>query len=53
MEILVSTIAKLMKNNMEIGKNIEIQWEEGKKTSEATNYFILSFHKHAGHKGQL
>ena len=30
MEILVSTMAKLMKNNMEIGKNIETQWEEKK-----------------------
>ena len=30
MEILVSTTAKLMKNNMEIGKNIETQWEEKK-----------------------
>lgn len=30
MEILVSTTARLMKNNMEIGKNIETQWEEKK-----------------------
>ena len=30
MEILVSTTAKLMKNNMEIGKKIETQREEKK-----------------------
>ena len=41
MEILVSTIAKLMKNNMEIGKNIEIQWEEGKKLQRQQ---IISFY---------
>lgn len=31
METLVSTMAKLMKNNMEIGKNIETQWKKKKK----------------------
>lgn len=39
MEILVSTIAKLMKNNMEIGKNIEIQWEEEKKNFRGNKLF--------------
>lgn len=40
MEILVSTTAKLMKNNMEIGKNIETQWEEKKKLQRQP---IISF----------
>lgn len=31
METLVSTMAKLMKNNMEIGKNVETQWKKKKK----------------------
>lgn len=54
METLVSTMAKLMKNNMEIGKNIETQWKKKKKnSSKTTSYFIRSFHKHAGCKGQL
>lgn len=40
MEILVSTTARLMKNNMEIGKNIETQWEEKKKLQRQP---IISF----------
>lgn len=44
MEILVSTMAKLMKNNMEIGKNIEIQWEEEKKKTLQRQPIISFYH---------